>query len=105
MNLEKKRRIDRNQRVGCIYSRCLQVLYKRLLFEDNVENLDTAHHREVNVDGPGRIAGRHGKTFLNTGREWMGHWRGAGVEVVVGVVLRHCARSLDAQEERLATSP
>ncbi len=87
INWEMKRRIDRNQRLGCIYSRCLQALYRRLSFEDNFESLDTAHHREVKVDDPGRIAGRHGKTFLYTGRERMGHWRGAGVEVVVVVVV------------------
>ncbi len=78
---------------------------RRLSIEENFERLDTAHHREVKVDDPGGIAGRHGKAFLNTGRERMGHWRGAGVEFLVGVVMRHCARSLDAQEERLATSP
>ncbi len=78
---------------------------RRLSIEENFESLDTAHHREVKVDDPGRIAGRHGKTLLNTGRERMGHWRGAGIEVVVVVFLRHCAKSLDAQEERLASSP
>ncbi len=77
---------------------------RRLSIEENFESLDTAHHREVKVDDPDRIAGRHEKTFLNTGRERMGHWRGAGVEVVVVVFLRHCAKSLYAQEERLATS-
>ncbi len=76
---------------------------RRLSIEENFESLDTAHHREVKVDDPGRIAGRYGKTFLNTGRERVEHWRGSGVKVVV--FLRHYAKSLDAQEERLATSP
>ncbi len=45
--------------------------------------LCTAHHRKVEVDGvPDHIAGRHGNTFLNKGRERMGNWRRAGVEVV-----------------------
>ncbi len=31
---------------------------------------------------PGHIAGRHGNKFSNMGRERMGQWRSAGVEVV-----------------------
>ncbi len=45
--------------------------------------LGTAHHREVEAGGvPDHIVGSNGKTFSNMGRERMGHWRGARVEVV-----------------------
>ncbi len=47
------------------------------------EKLDTARHREVESSGvPDHVAGRHGNTFLNKGRERMRHWRGAEVEAV-----------------------